>query len=470
MESYNQGWLLLVAILVTLSLPYSQAFRGNEKKIKTAVFQSPKFVLGPGEVENKFYYNIDFPSGHIGLKNFNAEVIDEAGNPVPLLETYLHHWVAVRYHVRKGINISAFSDHAKLNKSNYISGRNSGVCQGTLLPQYFGLGSESRHTTMRIPDPYGIPVGNPAEIPSGFEEQWMLNVHAINTRGVEDTLGCVECRCEMYNITVDEDGKPLRPDYRGGVSCCYNGTRCKVKQGFQDARRAFYLRYTVKWVDMNSFVLPIKVYILDITDTWKRAGNSTEINADHHCKMEYEIEPCDATRLANDGCIDNRRIRLEPFSGYIIYAVAHQHPGALGSALYREDGQLLCSSIPRYGKGEGPGDEAGSVVEMTSCHLPPGTVEISKGETLIFESNYSRISRHSGVMGLFYVLVVDKLPKPMHNRHSVVGTQDTTTLLAILWAVVPMIGLVAAIAVAINYRYKSEKGDGYEAIRYECAK
>ncbi|KAE8661957.1 hypothetical protein F3Y22_tig00113722pilonHSYRG00419 [Hibiscus syriacus] len=68
-------------------------------------------------------------------------------------------------------------------------------------------------------------------------------------------------------------------------------------------------------------------------------------------------------------------------------------------------------------------------------------------------------------MGLFYVMVVDKLPKPIHNRHSVVGAHDTTTLLMILWAVVAMVGLVAAIAVAINYRFKRERSDGYEVIR-----
>ncbi|KAK8994090.1 hypothetical protein V6N11_008296 [Hibiscus sabdariffa] len=466
MQSYNHGWLLLVGIFVTISLPYSQAFRGYEKKVKTAVFRSPKFVLGPGEVENKFYFNIEFPRGHIGLKSFNAEVIDEAGNPVPLLETYLHHWVVARYHVRKDIKIPEFSNHAKLNGSNFISGRNKGICQSTVLPQYFGLGSESRNTVMHIPDPYAIPVGNPAEIPSGFEEQWMLNIHAIDTRGVEDILGCIECRCDTYNVTVDQHGKPLRPGYKGGVSCCHNGTRCKVKQGFQGARRTFYLRYIVKWIDMDSSVLPVNVYILDITDTWKKTSNSTGINTEHHCKMEYEIEPCDDTGSGNDGCMDNKRISLDmPFRGYIIYAVAHQHPGGTGSALYREDGQLLCSSTPRYGKGEEPGDEAGSIVEMTTCYIQPGIIEITKGETVILESNYSRISSHSGVMGLFYILVVDRLPKTTHNLHGFIGTQETITLLAILWAVVAMIGVVAAITVAIRYRFKRERGDGYEAIR-----
>ncbi|GMJ00141.1 hypothetical protein like AT5G61820 [Hibiscus trionum] len=460
-----ESCLLLVGILVTLNLPYSQAFWGNENKIQTAVFRSPKFVLGPGSVENRFYYNVDFPKGHIALKSFNAEVIDEAGNPVPLHETYLHHWLVVRYFVRKGVQISEYDDHATLNSSDYISGRNSGICQSPKLTQFFGLGSETRKTATYIPDPYGIEVGNPDEIPSGFEEQWLLNVHAIDTRGVEDKLGCTECRCDLYNVTVDEYGRPLRPDYKGGLLCCYDRAQCRVKQGFKGVRRTLYLRYTVKWVDMDSSVLPVKIYIFDVTDTWKRTRNSTGINAEHQCKVEYDIEPCRATGLAENGCIDTRRISLDmPFGGYLIYGVAHQHSGGSGSALYREDGQVVCSSSPTYGEGEEPGNEAGYIVGMTTCYPRLGAIEISKGEALIMESNYSSIRHHTGVMGLFYILVADQLPKPMHTLHTLIQTQDSITVLTILWAVVALIGAAAVVAVAIRYRLKREGEEGYEAI------
>ncbi|TYG90937.1 hypothetical protein ES288_A12G223000v1 [Gossypium darwinii] len=463
MASYSQGCLILVGILVTLSLPYSHAFWGNENKIQTAVFVSPKFVLGPGSVENRFYYNVDFPKGHIAVKSFDAEVIDEAGNPIPLHETYLHHWVVIRYYVRKGVEISEFDNPRKFNESDYISGRNSGICQN--LGQFFGLGSETRKTSTHVPNPYGIEVGNPAEIPSGFEEQWMLNVHAIDTRGAEDKLGCTECRCDLYNITVDEYGRPLRPDYKGGLLCCYDHTQCKVKHGFKAVRRTLYLRYTVKWVDMDRSVLPVKIYIFDITDSWKRSRSSTGIIAEHECKVEYDIESCDATGMGDDGCIDTRRISLDmPFGGYLIYGVAHQHSGGTGSALYREDGQLMCSSLPTYGEGEEPGNEAGYIVGMTTCYPKPGTVEISKGETLILESNYSRIRHHTGVMGLFYILVADKLPKPMQALHTVVQTQDSIMVVTILWAAVALIGVVAVMAVAVHYRLKREGEDGYEAI------
>ncbi|KAK8323276.1 hypothetical protein V6Z11_A12G227500 [Gossypium hirsutum] len=439
MASYNSGWLILVGILVTLSLPYSHAFWGNENKIHTAVFLSPEFVLGPGSVENRFYFNVDFPKGHIALKSFDAEVIDEAGYPL--------------------------DDLKKLNRSDYISGGNSGICQNGILSQFFGLGSETRKTSTHIPDPYGIEVGNPAEVPSGFQEQWMLNVHAIDTRGAEDKLGCTECRCDLYSVTVDEYGRPLRPYYKGGLLCCYDRTQCKVKHGFEAVRRTLYVRYTVKWIDMDRSVLPVKIYIFDITDSWKRTPSSTEINAEHKCKIEYDIESCDATGLGNDGCIDTKRISLDmPFGGYLIYGVAHQHSGGTGSALYREDGQLMCSSLPTYGEGEEPGNEAGYIVGMTTCYPKPGTVEISEGETLILEFNYSRIRHHTGVMGLFYILVADDLPKPMHSLRTVVQTQDSIMVVAILWAAAALIGVVAVIALAVHYQFKCEGEDGYEAI------
>ncbi|XWS37021.1 hypothetical protein CRYUN_Cryun19dG0007900 [Craigia yunnanensis] len=353
---------------------------------------------------NRYYYNVDFPKGHIALKSFNAEVIDEAGNSVPLHETYLHHWVVERYYTKT------------LNSSDSISGRNSGICQDEILGQFFGLGSEIRKTDTHIPDPYGIEIGNPADIPSGFEERWRINVHAIDTRSVEDRMGCTECRCDLYNVTEDGTGNPLRPDYKGGLLCCYDGTQCRMKQGFEGIKRTLYLKYTVKWVDMDSSVLPVKNYIFDITDGWKRSTNSTGINAEHSCQVEYDVESCNATGLADNGCIDTKRIILDmPFGGYVIYGVAHQHAGGSGSALYREDGQLLCSSLPVYGEGEEAGNEAGYIVGMSTCYPQPGTVKISKGETLIIDSNYSSIRNHTGLMGLFYILVADQLPKPMRT-------------------------------------------------------
>ena len=113
----------------------------------------------------------------------------------------------------------------------------------------------------------------------------MLNVHAIDTRGVEDKLGCTECRCDLYNVSKDEYGRPLRPDYIGGLRCCYDHTQCRLREVSEGAKRNLYMRYTVKWIDWDEFIVPVKIYILDITDTWKQLGNSTGQNSEHECHV-----------------------------------------------------------------------------------------------------------------------------------------------------------------------------------------
>ncbi|CAN1257277.1 hypothetical protein LINPERPRIM_LOCUS9566 [Linum perenne] len=187
-SSYLLPFLLIIASVIA-----SQAVLGNGYNVKSATFLSPEFVLGPGSVENRVYTSIDFPTGHIGIKSFDAEVVDQLGNSIPLHQTYLHHWLLERYHVTK----NSSSTTGRLV-------RNSGICQGTTLGQYYGLGSETRKTSTHVPDPYGIQVGNPADIPDGYEEKWLLNVHAIDTRGVEDSLGCTECLCDLYNVAKDD--------------------------------------------------------------------------------------------------------------------------------------------------------------------------------------------------------------------------------------------------------------------------
>ena len=280
----------LAVLLLVLGTPCSGAFWKTENKIKTAVFLSPKIELGPGSVADKYYYDVDFPRGHVALKSFNAEVVDEAGNPVPLHETYLHHWFLARYYRSKLATHTQDDGHRVLHESDVVMVRNSGICQRNALGQYFGLGSETRGTATDIPDPFGIEIGNPAEIPEGYEERWMLNVHAIDTRGVEDKMGCTECRCDLYNVTQNEYGKPLRPGYVGGLHCCYDYTQCRLREGFQGSKRSLYLRYTVKWIDWDDFVVPVKIYILDVTDTLKISDASNITSSDHDCRVSEFIK------------------------------------------------------------------------------------------------------------------------------------------------------------------------------------
>lgn len=50
---------------------------------------------------------------------------------------------------------------------------------------------------------------------------------------------------------------------------------------------------------------------------------------------------------------------------------------------------------------------------MSTCYPQPGSVKIVGGETLVLESTYSSSRGHTGVMGLFYLLVADQLPSSL---------------------------------------------------------
>ncbi|KAB5525259.1 hypothetical protein DKX38_023008 [Salix brachista] len=464
MAHRSQGGLLSFAMLI-LAFDVSGTLASQKigNQVKSATFLSPEFVLGPGSVENRYYSNIDFPRGHVGIKSFHAEVIDDSGNPIALHETYLHHWVVAKYYQRRGV--AENNDKHKFQLSDYKLARNGGICQGNVLGQHFGLGSETRKTDTHVPDPYAIESGNPDEVPEGFEEKWLLNVHAIDTRGAVDRLGCTECRCDLYNITMDEYGQPLRPGYVGGLRCCYDQTQCKVQQGYGGARRSLYLRYTVEWVDWDCSIIPVKIFIFDVTDSGKRVDGSAGLGPENGCQVEYNVESCSSANAASDGCIDVKRTSLTmPVSGYVIYGVAHQHTGGTGSTLYGEDGRVICSSEPIYGTGKDVGDEAGYIVGMSTCYPEPGSVQITSGEKLLLESNYNSTQKHTGVMGLFYILVADRTPNATNFLYSPIHIHKNIKVSTPTVAIVALFGLAMAIAVGLLSRMKKGREEGYQPI------
>lgn len=80
---------------------------------------SPKIELSPGSVSNKLYFDVDFPRGHISLKSFNAELVDDAGNSIPLSQTYLHHWIFLRYHQPKNVTHNSQSGITFVRNSGF---------------------------------------------------------------------------------------------------------------------------------------------------------------------------------------------------------------------------------------------------------------------------------------------------------------------------------------------------------------
>jgi hypothetical protein len=72
-----------------------------------------------------------------------------------------------------------------------------------------------------------------------------------------------------------------------------------------------------------------------------------------------------------------------------------------------QDGRLLCESLPTYGTGTEAGNEANYIVGMSTCYPKPGSIKVSDGEVLTVVSNYNSNRQHTGVMGLFYILVAE---------------------------------------------------------------
>nr|XP_043616370.1 uncharacterized protein LOC122588325 [Erigeron canadensis] len=441
---------LLAILLLAMCAQNSEAHVTFENGLKSMVYLSPKITLHPGSVSNKFYYDIEFPKGHIGIKSFDAELVDEAGNSVPLHETYLHHWVAIRYYQRIGIKDIKYNVNLGFRQSDHIIARNGGVCKYS-LPQVFGLGAETRKTSTYVPDPYGIEVGNPLEVPVGFEERWMFNIHAIDTRGAVDAMGCTECRCNLYNVTEDEYSRPLKPNYVGGIFCCYDETQCKLKNHVESVQRNLYLKYTVKWVDWSDSVLPVKIFIFDVTDTWQKTGT-------HDCLVEYDVEQSTAEVTNNDYTSTRRSSVSFPTGGDVVYGVAHLHSGGIGSALYGDDGRIICSSKPIYGQGNSAGDEAGYIVGMSTCYPKLGSMKIAKGEILTLESNYSCEKSHTGVMGLFYILVAES----SLNLSDPVQIHEESKVPIFFWGVA-VFGLAMFAAVVVAYQRRQSE-DGYISI------
>ncbi|XP_073220915.1 uncharacterized protein, partial [Cicer arietinum] len=237
--------------------------------------------------------------------------------------------------------------------------RNDGTCNGGILPQYWGLGSESRGTPSKLPEPFAVEVGNPKDIPEGWEEKWLFNIMIIDTRGTENRKSCSECRCDQFNlphnffnVTIGINGKPLSPDYKGGIFCCQDKFQCKLRKGFEAPRRKLALRYKVTWVDWDQQQIPVRFYILDSTD--RVTTNGSQI-----------IHDC-------------------------------------------QDGRELCTSTPTYGTGKEAGNEEGYAVGMSVCYPKPGSIKINDGEIVTIESRYKN-EFLTGAMGHMYIYLADRL-------------------------------------------------------------
>ncbi|GJV04833.1 putative stress up-regulated Nod 19 [Tanacetum coccineum] len=123
--------------------------------------------------------------------------------------------------------------------------------------------------------------------------------------------------------------------------------------------------------------------------------------------LRYPVGIQNIKQSANNDYVSTKRSSVcIPVAGDVVYD-ATQHIGGIGSAIYGEDGRIICLSKPIYGKGNSVGDEAGYVVGMSTCYPKPRSVNIANGEMLTFDSTYSSEKMRTGVMALFQIFVTE---------------------------------------------------------------
>ncbi|CAI0376392.1 unnamed protein product [Linum tenue] len=391
--------ILLLSLATILLATASEA---SPPELKSGSFYSPPFEMTPGKVVFDYFYGVDFPTGHLAVKTFRADLVDDDDNVIPFHEVYLHHSSMSRYYQAQNYSIPSVLETETLPYSEtggFVYRRNDGICQSDILGQYLGLGTEMQSTPYVVPDPYGMEVGDPAQIPAGRD---LYNVSV-------DGLG----------RELDQFGEPLPDDYYGGLSCCYAHTRCKVKEGFHAPSRMIRLRYSMTWTEWEPSIVPVRVYIFDITDEMKLkvSRDTGAVTAEHDCGLEYMVESCHVNGPKNNiiaaaedddddkRCADfQKTIVPMPNGGDVIFGLTHLHGGAINSTIYGQDGRVLCKTEPIYGEGE----EEGYIVGISTCQPEPGSVWINDGEMIVHETVYTAARRRTGVMGLFYLLVADR--------------------------------------------------------------
>ncbi len=204
----------------------------NPNSVKRETFRSPPMRFRPGDVKNKFF-DAQVPKGHIGKRDFFAEIVDENGVSVPLHEVYLHHWVIMELAVPKKkksaaemtatvieIMTKARKSHADdfIAPSHHHLGRRQHLKYATddkgkdfIVLNFLGVGGETRGTLTRYPAPFAMEIGAPSGIPEGYERAWFLNVHGIDTRGAVNRMGCTECRSALLSKKRRKNSSSLLP-------------------------------------------------------------------------------------------------------------------------------------------------------------------------------------------------------------------------------------------------------------------
>lgn len=258
------------------------------------------------------------PTGKYAVLGFRGEVVGDANNSVPLSQVYDHHWILEdRYHQ----NV---------------------LCPNG--PQYvFGIGAESRHTPANFPDGFGYIVEP--------NDEFGGNIHLLHTVDLEGDSAAAAAKLCNECYYAPNKGPECTPAMNGTFQCCgdrcYSGVcKCPTKPGTKMVPTNFYLRYTVNFTRDTQKVAPIGI------GTWTTPN----------CATFYGVQ-------RND---ENPESRSETSfvveaSGELIYAIGHQHVGAINISLFK-NGEPACTSYPTYGSELGvAGNEKGYLIQMSEC-------------------------------------------------------------------------------------------------------
>lgn len=341
--------------------------------VYSSTYMSRTMDLAPGEMifTNTEQTPLAMPKTGVtgyAILGFRGEIIDASTNrSAPLSEVYDHHWIAVQK-----------SHHNRL-------------CDGK--PEYVvGIGAESRNTADQFPDGYGYVV-------EPGQNEWGANIHLLHTEGLagDEFTAAKECN-ECYY--APNKAPTCTKEQNGTFECCGESCSehecfCPTEKGTDAPTREYALFYEVNYTYAVKDITSMSVGTMAVPD----------------CELFYAVYENDEEPER----VDSMEYTI-PEDVEVVYAVGHQHTGALNISLFKND-ELVCASYPRYGSQPGvAGDEFGYLVEISTCidKDTTGSLKLSKGDKVRIDSWYwvgsndTRIYPHPGgthlnVMGYMYI-------------------------------------------------------------------
>ncbi|RHY37583.1 hypothetical protein DYB38_012445 [Aphanomyces astaci] len=465
-------------LVSSLVLLYAASTATAARKTHTA-FTRP-IPLPQGGVSNDFHI-LPIPDGPIAVYRFAAEIVEILANgtvvPTPNYDAYLHHHVVGSRH-------SSY----KSKQSTWTPMKNA---ERMYAGVGFGAGTESRGTPQEFQYPYAF-------VTSKGENEWIANVHIINTRRLEPDLAhrCLECPCTssdlMGNGTVngyelglvcnaqllhEKNSACFADTYSGGLRCCNDKELClePTELNATDTVSTYYMQYTFEYDD---------VVTGDHRPLYLAACCDASGDLAYHGAVEYDIPVCIPDE--NPGCTRTLSTRqhlgraggafgfgedydmTDDADVEVVYVVGHQHRGGLGIQLFDDaTDELLCNSFPTYGSGHVAGNESGYVIAMATCTFaPPRRMRSSAIVRVV--STYNSTVGHTGVMSLLYIALADYNATAAVTLGGSTSVDGTSNWGVGLVGVAVAIAVVVAVAIAgvavVVYKRRAATRAGYDKV------